>query len=227
MSNMVQRVAVTVGLTAAVAMAAVAMVVSFQGSGDGIEARSFVLVDEYGQERAVLDLDEAGLPELRMYETTPAGALGEQLVLGWNRPGPSVRLFEVAGQLGTLVGFSSHGPWVEVFGPSGDASASLLVDDHASPAFALVDPAGAVRAGIGFSSDDFDPGLLLADPKQTVRVFVGFDNVGPVLSLNDEEHTLRAVISFTDAGPEIRLTTRIGGRAPLWALTEQQEARPS
>ena len=176
-----------------------------------LSAQGFRLVDAAGEERAVLRMEGNG-PSLRfMPPVAPGPATG--LALGWNRDGPSLRMFDDRGNPLLLVGVTDDGPELTIRAPgpdANDAGASLRITENGLPHLGMVDRAGRPRAALGLASTNADggvrvrlsewaegPSLRLNHAQGVSGASLGVSETGSVLGLHDESGNLRTAAAVT------------------------------
>ena len=196
----------------------------------GLTARRFALVDDRGQELAVLGVDQVGFPELRLVRgSSPAHAA--ELRLGWTRHSPALRILDAAGNAPVFVGVTDDGPALTLNAPDDSrVGASLQVDAQGVSTLALTDQRGTPRAALQLDADGF-PTLVLTDQhgasraafvfspaagadapslslsRLTVRgregLSLGFDADGPQVVLSNLDDTPRIRLGFAEGRPAI------------------------
>ena len=156
-----------------------------------ITARHFQLVDDRGQELAVLGVDQVGFPELRLVRER------ESLALGFDADGPRVVLSDLDDTPRIRLGFAEgNRPSVSVH----DASAAPrveMVDTDENIGLRLKDATGQERAAL--VSDHDGAALRLNDATQVRAILVGH-TTGGSLSFLDDQRVLRTTLGFTDTG---------------------------
>lgn len=175
--------------------------------GQDLTARRFALVDDQGEELAVLGVDRVGFPELRLLRgASPAHAAA--LALGWTEHGPALRVLDAAGNAPVFVGVTNQGPALTLnAGGEGGAGASLQVDAQGGSTLALTDNDGLAQAALTLSPAAVTSTPSLSFSRWTVfgheRLFLGYDTNGPQVVLSNLKDAPRIRLGFDQGDPSI------------------------
>lgn len=162
-----------------------------------LSAQRFRLVDDSGQERAVLQMEEAG---------------------------PSLRVLAVSGESQVFIGVTDTGPEITVNGPGQAASsarATLKLNANGLPHLEMVDLEGRPRTALALSSvsGNGDGFLRFWDQDGDRRLLVGVRDDSPEVVLADREDIPRAKLSADHTGPILRLHDAAGNARGDFGLT--------
>ena len=187
--------------------------------GKTVEATNFVLVNEKGEKKAELGLDENGAPKLQL----------------------------MSGQANVRFGLTideSGSPRIGYFDGEGKSLAGLTFEQDGSTA--LFDSDGRLLAVLKYTTDGA-PSLLLSDKKWKPRLVLGFQKGAPHVYMYDDEAQERfrftatpegmAQVSFANEKTKVpaRLTMASDGswllvdarRKPIAKLTFGEDGAPS
>ena len=162
-----------------------------------LSAQRFRLVDDGGNERAVLQMEEDG---------------------------PSLRVLDVGGESQVFIGVTDTGPELTVNGPglrASSARATLRLNANGLPHLELVDLEGRPRTALALSSvsGNGDGFLRFWDQDGDRRLLVGVRDDAPEVVLGDTEDIPRAKLSAGPTGPILRLHDAAGNARGDFGLT--------
>ncbi len=163
-----------------------------------LSAQRFRLVDDSGQERAVLQLEEHG---------------------------PSLRVLDVSGESQVFIGVTDTGPELTVNGPgqtAKSARATLKLNANGLPHLEMVDLEGRPRTALALSSvsGNGDGFLRFWDQEGDRRLLVGVRDNAPEVVLADREDIARARLSAGPYGPSLKLHDATGSSRADFGLTD-------
>jgi hypothetical protein len=163
----------------AVVMTCVVIFLAAWARPTDVRARSFIVADENGTERAALAVDKHG-PALRLLDKK--GNL--RVVLAVDKDGPGLDLFDEKDNLNVVLGANKDGAVLALADEDGKAGASLVAIKEGA-GVRLSDKDGKTRARLSTNNKN-GPGLDLFDENGNLRAVLAVDKGGPGLDLFDE-----------------------------------------
>jgi len=150
-----------------------------QSGAKVIRATRFVVEDENGKLRAVLEANKNG-PSLMLYDENGMTRVG----LAAHKGGPKLVLLDENDKLRVALSVLKDGAELSLLDENRKPRTVLSMTDEDGPWLSLLDENGKARAGLGESV------LSLKDEHDKFRVILGVGKNGPKLALKDENGKL-------------------------------------
>ncbi len=178
-----------------------------------IRATQFILEDESGKPRAMLNMTKDG-PMLALYDENGKHRVG----LGVGEKGPVLSLLDEIGNPRVGLVVEKDGPRLILRDETGKERAMLRME-KGGPGLSLLDKTGKPRASLGM--DKGVPGLALWDGTGKPRAGLAVVADGPSLHLSDQKGKRRMVLGVVRDRPELTLYSeeekpRIGLAADMY-----------
>ena len=160
-----------------------------------VRARQFQLVDEEGNQRAVLGLSEGSYGEAMLAFYDPSGEM-MRMTLGYTEGAIGIMVYDAQGQLRVTLDLDEEG----------------VLDTPGDPGLRFWDAEGEVRAGLYLVKGA--PALNLSDAAGGSRVDLGLTMIAlgneSYLTFSDAEYTPRLMLGVSESGPSVDLYDAAG-----------------
>jgi len=172
-----------------------------QGTRRVVRANAFVLEDEKGQERAVLDVDS----------TKARLSLGDErgearMILGVTGNGPAIFLLDEEGNSRLTVSLQKGSPGITLLDENGNSRFACSLDKD-GPRMTLLDQKGKAIAGLSTG----ETGPVLSPHNKTGSASLAASGEGPAVSLSDEHGRIRMFLMLDeDHGSVLSVTDERG-----------------
>ncbi|HOC94023.1 MAG TPA: hypothetical protein PKH33_16870 [bacterium] len=181
-----------------------------------IKATAFTLVNEEGETRAQLAIDEYG-PWLRMFDRD-----GEVRALFYvEDDGPALAMYDSNGEPRAVLWVDDDDePKLGMYDSNGKSRTILSVNNNSGPYLSMSDSNDITRAAIVVNDDK--PGLAIFDGNGKQRAGLVVKDDAPTLWMSDSNSEIRTSLSVFDSGPNLWMNDSNGIRRIELAASNEE-----